>query len=180
MIRRDFETWLESQDPDDVMRQRFISAWYDNIHELQTEFGVGANAWLIAAYAVWLHTPKEGRVPKTAKELAVVLGYSNDAVFRKWRQRYPTLFNDDARRQAVMGMIGDDIADVMAASVRCAVNDGNQGFQDRRMLAEIYGIYRPKNDVTLPGDGDGLRLVIAYEDHSADAAETTSDATAGD
>ena len=184
MIRRDFESWLQSQaleeDPDGLMRHRFLSSWHDTISHLEDELSCHHNAWMVAAYAVWFHTPKALRTPKQANELATALGFTSDAVLRKWRQRYPTLFDDEARRKAVLRMIGDDIADVMDASVRCAVNDGNQGFQDRKMLAEMYGLYRPKSDVTLPGDGDGLRLVIAYEDHSVNATETPSDAEAGD
>ena len=65
-------------------------------------------------------------------------------VLRRWRTRHPELFVHSAEQSAFNRLLRDVLPDVLDASVRCAVEDGAQGHQDRKLLLEMAGAYRAK------------------------------------
>jgi hypothetical protein len=178
---REFDTWLESpvdagtdttrpktaeslakEARDTAAKARFRSLFYD-MHQYIEEKGYGnqTNRYRLAAFALWYATPKELRPVQFQAELAHLLGMSKDDIFRKWRHAYPDLFSNDSVRNSVKQLILEHMPDVIMASIRCATEDGSQGYQDRQMLAKIAEVLVPttKTEITGP-EGEPLRIVI--------------------
>jgi hypothetical protein len=150
--RTEFEDWLSltPEDPaQEPARRRFHSLYLDMLEVCRAEFGHAVNQYALAAYAVWRNTPTALRVPASQIELAQLLGYTNDAVFRKWRSRYPALFSDERTRDTVRHMVMERIADVTNASLACAIDGGPQGFQDRKLMLEIAKLYKPSSETDI-------------------------------
>jgi len=166
VARTEFENWL-SLTPDDPIeatsRARFHNLYVDMLEVCRTEFPHAHNPQAVAAFAVWYNTPKRLRFPESQIELARLLGFTSEAVFRKWRERYPSLFTDDRIRNTVRRVILEHIPDVVDASLACAIGGGPQGYQDRKLMLEIAKLYRPTME--LQGDEGGpLRVVVEYGD----------------
>jgi len=144
-MRKDFEDWLgagegETQDT----RQRLHSLWLDMIQQIEQQEHRPGYAWQLAALAVWRALPKRLREPATELELATLLGV-DARVLRRWRDRHAELFVHSAEQSAFNRLLRDVLPDVLDASVRCAVDDGAQGHQDRKLLLEMAGAYRAKS-----------------------------------
>lgn len=45
-----------------------------------------------------------------------------------------------------INLIRDKVSDVLQASVKCATTSGARGFQDRRMLLEMFGVVVKEDD----------------------------------
>lgn len=175
---REFDAWLETpvveaEEPnrkktaEDVARERdataarlrFRSLWLDmRQHIEEQEFGHQVNRWRLAAYAVWYATPRELRPVQFQKELARQLGMADDENFRKWRRQFPALFNDDSVRATINSLIMERMPDVMLAAIRSATQEGYQGHQDRKMLAEIAGVYKPRQISQVEGGEKPLKI----------------------
>lgn len=150
MAKQAWEDWLRCEG--DAARERFYSSYVDMLGYCEAEFGSVSNLYALAAYAVWLNTPKRLRVPASQNELSQMLGFTSDGVFRKWRKRYPALFADDRTRDVVRAIIMDRIPDVVDAMLESAVNGGVQGFQDRKLALEIGKLYKPTSNTIVSGE----------------------------
>lgn len=186
MSKQSWEEWLERPVTDDAdeagqahatARQRFYSNYLDMLDVCRGEFGGASNLYAVAAYVVWRQTPTRLRVPATQIELARLLGYVKDDVFRKWRARHPVLFDDERTRGAVRNMVLDRVADVVDASLECAINGGERGFQDRKLVLEIAGVYKPTLDSTVSGkDGSPLTIKLQWGDRGIEPDADDDDA----
>lgn len=187
MAKREWEDWLsrpaanpadEAAQADAARRARFYSLYLDMIESCRAEVGRVANLHALAAYVVWLHTPKRLRVPATQIELARLLDYQDDDVFRKWRKRYPHLFADDRTRDVVRRLVLDHVADVVDASLRCAIDGGYQGFQDRRLMLEIAGVHKPTLDTSVAVSMNAEQLAAILPQAREQAAKLDAEAAA--
>lgn len=143
-MRKDFEAWLAGGEAEIAdTRQRLQSLWLDMLHVIEQQEQRPGYAWQLAALAVWHAMPKRLREPRTETELAMLLGVDG-RVLRRWRTRHPELFVHSAEQSAFNRLLRDVLPDVLDASVRCAVEDGAQGHQDRKLLLEMAGAYRAK------------------------------------
>ena len=175
---REFDAWLEKpadtgdgpdgpKGPEELARERdasaarlrFRSLWQDmRQHIEEKDYGHQANRWRLAAYAVWYSTPKDLRPVQFQNELARLLGMADDENFRKWRKQYGDLFDDEAVKRSIKELIVEHIPGVIIASINCATKDGYQGHQDRKMLAEIAGVYKPRQVQQLEGGDKPVRV----------------------
>ena len=182
MAKQAWEEWLGAEDEIEASpRGHLRSRYLDMLHDLLESIGGSTNLYTLAAYVVWNDTPKRLRVPKTQIELARLLGYEKDDVFRKWRKTHSELFKEERTIRVVEDMIMDRIADVVDASIECAVNDGAQGHPDRKMLAEIAKIYRPKVSQEVSGpEGKPLKTytILANPDMWDDENDVETPAVA--
>jgi hypothetical protein len=179
MAQQDWEQWLVSSaiEVTDAVRRREIedarrqlrSLYLDMLEWCRQEYGNKGHLYALAAYATWWNIPRQLRQPRSQIELAHLLGLADDDLFRKWRPRYPNLFSDERTKSVVERLVLDNTLDIVQARIDVATSGGAQGHQDAKMLLEMAGIYRPKQQ--LPGqDGDGLRIEINYAEHSLDTA----------
>lgn len=174
---RDFDAWLELPvvEPGDPAKKteqqlaaerdataaklRFRSLWLDmRQHVEEKGYGHQTNRARLAAYVVWYNTPKELRPVRFQNELALMLGMRDDENFRKWRSQYPDLFDDDAVRSSIKSLILEHIPDVIMASIDCATHGGSQGHQDRKMLAEIAEVYKPRQISQVEGGDKPIKI----------------------
>ncbi len=190
MAQQDWERWLVSSpedETDDVKRRELEDArrqlrshYLDMLEWCRQEYGSKAHLYALAAYATWWNMPRQLRQPRSQIELAHLLGLADDDVFRKWRPRYPGIFNDERTKNTVERLVLDSTLDIIQARIDVATGGGPQGHQDAKMLLEMVGVYRPKQELSVGGQGeDGLRILIDYADHSPDFAETPPGPTAG-
>lgn len=142
-MRREFEAWLSEDGETLDSRQWFYSLWLDMLHVIEENEPRPGYAWALAALAVWHAMPKRLRLPRTEIEFGRLLGY-DARVLRRWRTRHPELFAHGAEQSAFNRLLRDVLPEVLDASVTCAVNDGAQGHQDRKLLLEMAGVYRAK------------------------------------
>lgn len=112
--------------------------------------------WRKALYVAWAKLPIRGRWPRTQEELAEVLGLRSARTIRKWRERNPGI--DFLVSQARAGVITERTVEVLNKSFEVATAEGYKGFNDRKMLLEIDGVYRQKQDisVTTPVNADDM------------------------
>ena len=192
---QDFSAWLDApiesgvdakkpKSAEDVIAEakataakaRFRSLFYDMRQHIEEKgYGNQQNRYRLAAYALWYATPAELRPVRFQAELAQLLGMSKDEVFRKWRAAYPDLFNNDSVRQSVKQLILENMPDVIMASIRCATEDGYQGYQDRQMLAKIAEVLVPKTQTEISGPGGGpLRTLVELTDAELEQIAATS------
>lgn len=181
----DFDTWLETPvviegDPnrkktaEDLeaeseateARLRFRSLWYDMRQYVEEQgYGQQANRARLAAYAVWYNTPKDLRPVRFQKELATLLGMADDEKFRKWRAQYPDLFSEEFVTSSIKELIMENMPDVIMASINCATKGGSQGYQDRRMLAEIASVYKPRAQADVSVTNSDASVMIYLPDN---------------
>ena len=177
---RDFDAWLELPVGDSLATKkteeqlaaeqkatgaklRFRSLWHDMRQYIEDHgYGHQANRARLAAYVVWYNTPKELRPVRFQNELALVLGMHDDENFRKWRSQYPDLFSDEFVTRSIKELIMENLPDVIMASVNCAIHGGHQGQPDRKMLAEIVGVYKSKSqsDVSVTTTDAGVLIYL--------------------
>ena len=105
--------------------------------------------WRHALYVAWAKLPARGRWPATQAELATVMGLRSDRTIRKWREQNPGI--DLLVSQAVVGRVSERTAEVLSKAFEVAMADGYKGHNDRKMLLEIEGVYRPKQEVVMTG-----------------------------
>lgn len=146
MARATWEQWLEEGEADEEqndLRRRYRSLYVDMLDVLRERYGAKQFLYQLAAYVVWWQQPRALRQPRFAVELAQLLGMRDDDNFRKWRRQYADLFAEEGQQRVVLSLVGEYLPDVMWASVRSAIDDGAQGFQDRKMQLELAGLYKP-------------------------------------
>lgn len=153
-----FDAYLE-QAPGEVA-QRFYSLWMDQRHVLE-EAGYNGESWKRAAHVVWWSQPKKLRFPDTEKELADVLGVSVRTL-RNWRYASPDQYQRGA--EAVHKLIYEWLPDVAYAAYDNAVNGGEKGAADRRLLFAAGGIATAQADITSGGAPLKTYSVLAHPD----------------
>jgi len=125
--------------------------------------------WRQALYVAWARLPAEGRWPTTQAELAEVMGLRSDRTIRRWREKNPGI--DLLVSQGIAGRVSARTAEVLEAAFRSATEEGYRGHNDRRMLLEIDGVYKPKADVTLVGGVNADEMARKAEAAQADVTE---------
>jgi len=115
--------------------------------------------WRKCLYVAWRCAPSTMRWPTTLEELAAFMGLRNTATIRHWRIKDPNLEQTIASLR--VRLVDQHVSDLLLASINCALNDAEKGFQDRKLLLEIAGVYKPKSsqEVTGPG-GTDLRIIL--------------------
>lgn len=103
--------------------------------------------WRKALYMAWAKLPGQARWPGTQQELAEVMGLRSARTIRRWRERNPGI--DLLIAQSVVGRVSERTADILSRSFEVAMGEGYKGFNDRRMLLEIEGVYKPKQDLEI-------------------------------
>lgn len=150
---QEFLVWLQR---DDVVRR----AWADLMDDSQRPKWLD---WRKAMYIIWLSMPAKKRVPKTQKDLAVLLGLRADEVFRQWRRRHPELMQMVQRSQ--VGMVQDALAEILSAAITVGSKAAAAGHNDRKMLLEMAGLYKAQSvaehKVTVKNLDDMLDKVYA-------------------
>jgi hypothetical protein len=103
--------------------------------------------WRQAMYIAWARMSARGRWPETLDELANLMGLRSPRTVRTWRHKNPEI--DRQVREFVVRGVADRSAEVLEAAFASATGEGYRGFNDRRMLLEIGGVYRQQQDVTV-------------------------------
>lgn len=125
--------------------------WYEEYAKLRE----GGWPWRVACYMAWAASPRRGRQPDTAEDLARdVLGLSGPRAIYTWRRRNPAIDETVALLQAAP--LFKHRADILDALVDSAVNEGYRGFHDRRLALEMLGDYTPKSKLEVGKAGKGL------------------------
>lgn len=104
-------------------------------------------SWRQALYIAWAITPGKARWPTTLDELSNVMGLRSTRTIRTWRYQNPEI--DNQVRMAVLRSVADRSAEVLDAAFGVALEEGYRGYNDRRMLLEIGGVYRQQQEVQL-------------------------------
>ncbi|MBK8772688.1 MAG: hypothetical protein IPM06_19985 [Rhizobiales bacterium] len=136
--------------------------------------------WRKCLYVAWRCLPAKLRWPANLAELASFMGLTNTATIRHWKIKDPTI----ERRIADLRvrLVDEHVSDLLQAAVDCGIGDGYQGHQDRKMLLEIAGIYRNKQEIAgelnvNSDDERAARLAAIFE--SARARRSRQDAGIG-
>lgn len=135
IARETFEMLLESPEREDAQP---LVAEYERL--IAQGWG-----WRKALYIAWAKLPIQARWPRSQQDLAEVMGLRSDRTIRHWRERNPGI--DLLVSQAVVGRVSERTADILSKSFQVAMGEGYKGFNDRRMLLEIDGVYKPKQDL---------------------------------
>ncbi len=148
--------WEEAQAISVAAREAFEVVLVDpergEVGALREEYErlcAGGWRWRHALYVAWAKLPKRARWPATQGELAEVMGLASDRTIRKWRERNPGI--DLLVSQGVAGRVSERTAEVLSRAFEVAMGEGYKGHNDRKMLLEIEGVYRPKADVVVVG-----------------------------
>ena len=100
-------------------------------------------SWRVACYIAWASCPLKGRNPATQDELArQVLGLNSDRQVWVWRRKNPVIDETVAIFQAAP--LFEHQADLIKALIESAINGDYKSHQDRKMMAEMLGIYVPR------------------------------------
>lgn len=128
--------------------------------------------WRKALYIAWAKLPIKGRWPRTTEELAVVMGLRSARTIRKWRDQNPGI--DLLISQAVAGRVSERTAEILNKAFEVATQEGYKGFNDRKMLLTIDGVYTEKSNVTVtsPVNADDMARKIEAAEAGLDDWES--------
>lgn len=103
--------------------------------------------WRVAAYIAWAAQPKKYRWPDTQEDLAKsCLGLTSDRAIATWRKRNPAI--DEYITMLQSSIIFDHLPDAYNAMVEVATNEDYKGYQDRKLMFEMAGVYTPSSRLT--------------------------------
>jgi len=123
----------------------------------------GGWPWRQAAYIAWASSPKDGRQPKTQKELAREhLGLSDDRVISTWRSKNEAILDMIAFLQAAP--LWEHRSDQFRALAEGANKAGQdyKYFNHLKLAMEMRGDYVPKSE---------LEAMLRGKAESSDASE---------
>jgi len=104
--------------------------------------------WRVATYIAWASSPRDGRWPRTLRELAEqVLGLASPRVIYHWRKKHATIDTVVAMMQA--SVLWAHRRDVFEALVEMAKQSDYKSFNDRKLFLEMVGDYTPKSKLEL-------------------------------
>lgn len=144
------------------------SLWLDQRANLE-ERGFNGESWKRAAHEVWYALPRQMRTPETEVELAELLGVSDRTLYN-WRRKSPERYQRGA--DGVKKLMQSWLPDVAFAAYDNAVNGGEKGASDRRLLFAAAGIATANTDVTSGGKPIKTYTVAASPDDWDDPAPT--------
>lgn len=134
--------------------------WLALYQEVLAEQGVKPTGerwdWRKCLYVAWRCAPAKARWPATLDELASFMGLRNTATIRHWRLKDSRI--EERIKTLRVALVDEHVSDLIAASIDCALNDAEKGHQDRKMLLEIAGIYKPRQISQVEG-GDKPLIV---------------------
>lgn len=97
-------------------------------------------AWRVAVYIAWAAQPKKYRWPETQEELATkCLGLTSDRAIASWRKKNAAI--DETVTMLQGSIIFDALPDAMQAMVEVATTANYKGFNDRKLMFEMGGLY---------------------------------------
>lgn len=152
MSKAELDAWL--------VQQAQPPAWLNLYDELLAD---GKWDWRKCLYVAWSCLPARLRWPATVAELADLMGLKNTATIRHWRRNDRTIEQEIRERR--VGLVHDHVGELLQAAIDCAVGDGPQGHQDRKMLLEVAGIYRPQKQQIDHTGGDAAEISIKVVDY---------------
>lgn len=146
------------------------SLWLDQRASLEDD-GYNGDSWKRAAHEVWYSLPRQMRPDdvQTEVKLSALLGVS-DRTLRSWRQASPERYQRGA--DSVRKLMQSWIPDVAYAAYDNAVNGGEKGASDRRLLFAAAGIATANTDVTSGGKPIKTYTIAASPDDWDDPAPT--------
>lgn len=152
---------FDAQLGEDALADRFRSLWVDQINVLHAA-GYNGDAAKRAAYEIWYAQPKSLRQPRTELALAALLN-TNDKQLYRWRTANPERFQSGVA--AAKQLIVEFLPDVAWATLDNAINGGDKGASDRRLLFEAGGL-KPQTGVDVTSGGAPLKAysVLANPD----------------
>lgn len=120
--------------------------------------------------------PRNWRV-ESAKDLSALAGVT----IKQFRRVRASPGFQEALNEITLRRCGDKMARIMEACVQTAMIVGKEGYNDRRMLMELFGLYTPSRKVNHTGQVDvrhgvGAQLTKALE--SARALELEAEEVA--
>lgn len=147
--------------------------------------------WRQAVYIAWAASPRIGRWPETQEQLATqVLGLSSDRVIAEWRRKNPAI--ETMISSLLSASMMSHRGDVIAALKESAANPDYKNHPDRKLYAEMTGLYTPvaqvraliasgklrmKNDASELSDEELLALIEGGKlGTAADEASQSEDA----
>jgi len=128
--------------------------------------------WRQALYIAWKRLPAQARHPRTEGELAHLLGLRSARTIRKWRAKNPRI--DQIVRESMLEAVLEGTAEILEAARVVALGD-YKGHNDRKMLLEIGGVYKQKQDVTLTTTLTADQLEKAQKDAVVELDEWESE-----
>ncbi len=155
----------------DVSRERkaLIDAWlltlmeppawhalYEDLLAERTETRRPRWDWRKALYIAWSCVPRSQRHPKNLAGLADMMGLTDTATIRHWRQKDTEI--DQRIRELPAQLVANHVADILDASLFSALRLDEKGFQDRRLLLEIANVYKPRQVQELTGGDKPVSL----------------------
>ena len=139
--KRGLDAWLGTQ-----KEQPAWQALYDDLLQEQNDRPKEERwDWRKCLYVAWRCLPARLRWPANLAELASFMGLTNTATIRHWKIKDPAIEKRIADLR--VRLVDEHVSDLLQAAVDCGIGDGPQGHQDRKMLLEIAGIYRNKQEI---------------------------------
>lgn len=138
--------------------------WLALYQEVMAEQGAKAVEerwdWRKCLYVAWRCAPAKTRWPQTLDELASFMGLRNTATIRHWRLKDARI--EERIKTLRVQLVDEHVSDLINASLNCALNDAEKGHQDRKMLLEIAGVYKPKAqaDVSVTNTDPGVLIYL--------------------
>jgi hypothetical protein len=118
--------------------------------------------WRKALYIAWSCVPRSQRWPKSLAGLADLMGLTDTATIRHWRQKD---FEIDRRiRELPAQLVSNHVADILDAALFTALRQDEKGFQDRKLLLEIANVYKPRQVQELTGGDKPVELKTELTD----------------
>lgn len=134
-------------------------AWqslYEDLLAERTEARRPRWDWRKALLIAWSCVPRSQRSPRNLAGLADMMGLTDTATIRHWRQKDPEI--DQRIRELPAQLVANHVADILDASLFSALRLDEKGFQDRRLLLEIANVYKPRQVQELTGGDKPVSL----------------------
>jgi hypothetical protein len=158
-----------------------VPAWHSLYADLLLELKPGKRRvspnnmrwdWRKALFIAWSCLPARKRSPATLKELADLMGLTDPSTIRHWRAKDPEI--DERIRALPVQLVTEHIADLLDAALAVALEREEKGFQDRKLLLEMAGAYKPRQVQELTGaDDSDIRIRVVYGQRSDDPPPQT-------
>jgi hypothetical protein len=142
-----------------LRQQEALPAWhsvYENLLAERTETKRPRWDWRKALFIAWSCLPNSKRSPKTLAELADMMGLGDTATIRHWRAKDPEI--DKRIQELPAQLVTTHVADILDASLLTALNGEEKGFQDRKLLLEIAGVYKSRQVQEVTGGDKPVRF----------------------
>jgi hypothetical protein len=135
---------------------------YDDLLAERTDKGRPRWDWRKALFIAWSCAPSSKRYPKKLAGLADMMGLTDTATIRHWRQKDPEI--DRRIRELPAQLVANHVTDILDAALFSALRLDEKGFQDRKLLLEIANVYKPRQVQELTGGEKPVELKTELSD----------------